>query len=51
MRPHLAHASMEPPVAVAEYRDGKVARLGSDPESASRAGDRRSRSWALRRKT
>ncbi|MGC2646856.1 MAG: molybdopterin cofactor-binding domain-containing protein, partial [Candidatus Sulfotelmatobacter sp.] len=22
--PHLAHASMEPPVAVAEYRDGKV---------------------------
>src|SRR6202043_1091875 len=22
--PHLAHVSMEPPVAVAEYRDGKV---------------------------
>jgi isoquinoline 1-oxidoreductase beta subunit len=22
--PHLAHASMEPPVAVAEVRDGKV---------------------------
>ena len=30
--PLLAHTPMEPPAAVAEFKDGKVGDLGGDPE-------------------
>ncbi len=39
--PHLAHAAMEPLVAVADYRDGKSNGLGADAKSAGRAGNGR----------
>jgi len=37
--PHLAHASMEPPVAVADYRDGKVVAWAptQDPQGVQEA--------------
>ena len=49
--PHLAHASMEPPVAVAEYRDGKVMAWAptQNPQAVQRHGRRRC--WASSRKT
>ena len=49
--PHLAHATMEPPVALADFRDGKVDHLGPHPEPAGGAGNRRRRAWHPARKT
>jgi isoquinoline 1-oxidoreductase beta subunit len=48
--PHLAHASMEPPVAVAEYRDGKV--LAWAPTQTRKPCRKRLLVyWALRKRT
>ena len=49
--PLLAHAPMEPPAAVAEFKDGKVTVLGADAESAGRAGNGGRAPWASRRRT
>ena len=49
--PHLAHASMETPVAVADYRDGKVIDVGAYAEPAGRRRARSPRCWASSRRT
>ena len=49
--PMLAHAPMEPPAAVAEFKDGKVVTFCADAEPAGGAGYGRRRRSASRRET